>query len=171
MSLNFDKLMEDFKKEWPMERKWKAANKTRGFREGRLMKAIFEKFGDEGVMVIRKVWEEMAKHFFIDGLRKLKIEVNDCRALALYIKLSTGEILGNNVEIVKLSERESIVRLHPPCPLFPDASKVNNKICREGVCYFEKTASKLLNPKIDANFTKLQTEGDPYCEVVIKMLD
>jgi hypothetical protein len=62
-----------------------------------------------------------------------------------------------------------LYRLHPPCLWFPELD-IPPTFCR-AFGTFEEEAAKIVNPKIKTYFTKLMTQGDPYCELVFEEVD
>ncbi len=58
---------------------------------------------------------ENARRYFLPGLKAFGIEGRDPYSLDTYLKLTTGEIIGYDVEIEKVSRKEVICCLHPPC--------------------------------------------------------
>jgi hypothetical protein len=155
--------------EWPVERKWRATGKTRAWYIAELEKAIYNKFGEEGLEIIRQVWRKGAENFFLKGLKKLGIEGNDAKAFAYYFK-KAQEIMGYSVEVVEASEKRAVLRYHT-CHFFEKPDPVVAKLCKEGHFAFEKRAAELLNPKLKVRLEKLRAAGDPYCEIVVELND
>jgi hypothetical protein len=53
--------------------------------------------------------------------------------------------------------------------VFPEANEVNETLCRRAHFRFEERACQLLNPRLKSTVSKLQTAGDPYCEIVVEL--
>jgi hypothetical protein len=49
---------------------------------------------------------------------------------------------------------------------WPDLD-IPSSFCR-ALGIFEEEAAKIVNPRIKTYFTKLMTEGDPYCEIIFE---
>ncbi len=126
--------------EWPAERKWKACGRTRGWYIGKLSKAVYEKFGEDGLKVLGVVWKEGADRYFLKGLKSFGIEGEDAKSYALYFKRAQ-EIIGLKMELVEASEKRAVLRYHT-CHLFDKSDPIAEKICRETIFNLEK---ELLN--------------------------
>jgi predicted hydrocarbon binding protein len=163
--------MVELPEEWTPERKWKAAERARARYVGELERAMVEKWGEEAVQLIGKVWADAAERTLERGLRTFGIEGRDARALARFFVLSNS-VLGLNMELVEESEKRAVWRINPPCHVFGgDPSGVPSAICREGHGSFEVKAAQLLNPRLKVTCTQVQSEGAPYCEWVAELED
>ena len=91
-------------------------------------------------------------------------------ALASYLKLATGDIIGYRIDLIKESPKKVIYRLYPPCIWFPKLD-IPPSFCRRGFMNFELAAAKIINPKIKVSYTKVMTAGDPYCEVILEEVE
>ncbi len=157
------------KDEWPVERRWKATGRTRCSYMATLERKVYERFGEEGLDVIKEVWREAADKYFLRGLKAFGIEGDNALSFVLYFKYAQ-EIMGYKMELVEAGERRAVLRYHT-CHFFPKPDPVAAKLCEEGHFQFEKRAAELLNPKLKVRFTKLQSRGDPYCEMVVELSD
>lgn len=152
---------------WPIARRWKATGKARGRYIGELSKALYEELGDRGIEIIGNIYDQMAQKSFLPGLKAFGIDGNDAEAYATYFKL-LWELMGYKVEVVELSGGRSVVRTHS-CHLFENPDPTAEEICKRANFRFEERAVKLLNPDLRVRFTKLQSAGDPYCEMVVEL--
>jgi hypothetical protein len=155
--------------EWPIERKWKATGRTRCWYMAELEKAVYNRFGEEGLKVIKQVWRRGAENFFLRGLKSFNIEGNDAKAFVSYFKIAQ-EIMGYRMEIVEASEKKAVLRYHT-CHFFEKPDPIAAKLCSEGHFEFERRAAELLNPKLKVRFEKLRSAGDPYCEMIVELED
>lgn len=152
--------------EWPILRRWKATGKARGKYFGELCRTVYQKWGEEGLKVIGKVYEEAAIRTFEKGLKGFGIEGNNATTFARFFVIS-NTIIGYNMELFESAPERAVVRYHT-CHLFDNPQKGDDKIC--GAAFnFEKTAARILNPRLSVIMTRLQTAGDPYCEFVVEM--
>lgn len=152
--------------EWPAERKWKAAARARGRYCGDLERAVYERWGEEALEVIGKIWREGAERTFLEQMKTFGIEGNDAAAYATAFVLANS-VLGYNMELVEATPTRAVVRYHT-CHLFDDPS-IGGDLCRKAHFRYEQRACELLNPKLKSTLTKLRTEGDPCCEFVVEM--
>ena len=152
---------------WPLERVWKSTGRARCRYLGDVCLGMYEKWGDEAIEVIGKVYANAADRTFLKGLRDFGIEGQGADALAMFFVISQS-VLGYDMEIVELSGKRSVVRYHS-CHIFPEASPAAEQICRRANFQFELRAAKLLNPKLKVYYTKVRSSGDPYCEWVCEL--
>jgi hypothetical protein len=153
--------------QWPQIRKAKAAGKTAWGYFGSLVKILHKRLGEAATaQLLEQLMVENARKYFLAGLKSFGIEGKDPYSLASYFKLTTGEIIGYDVEIEKLSPNEVIYRLHPPCIWFPDLD-IPSSFCR-ALGAFEREAVKLVSSELEVRMVKLMTEGDSCCELVFK---
>jgi hypothetical protein len=153
--------------QWPQIRKAKAGAKTAWGYFGSLVKILHEKLGErETAKVLEELMIQNARKYFVPGLKSFGIDDIDPYSLASYFKLTTGEIIGYDVEIESVSSDEVTYRLHPPCIWFPDLD-IPASFCR-ALGAFEREAVRLVNPDLEVQMVKLMTEGHSCCELVFK---
>jgi len=153
--------------QWPPMRKAKAANKTAWSYFAALIKILYRKLGErETCKFLEELMTENARKYFLPGLEAFGIEGRDPYSLASYFKLTTGEIIGYDVELEKVSSKEVIYRLNPPCIWFPDLD-IPPSFCR-ALGAFEREAMRLVNPSIKVTMPRIMTEGHPCCELIFK---
>lgn len=153
--------------QWPQIRKAKAAGKTAWSYFGSLVKILHKRLGEEETArALEELMVENARKYLLPGFKSFGIDGKDPYCLASYFKLTTGEIIGYDVEIEKLSPNEVIYRLRPPCIWFPDLD-IPPSFCR-ALGAFEREAVRLVNPDLEVQVVKLMTEGDSCCELVFK---
>lgn len=152
--------------EWTPERRWKATGKARGRYIGDLEEAVVERWGEEGLKVIGEVYRRAAERTFLQGLKSFGIEGNDATAFAKFFVVANS-VIGYDMELVEATPKRAVVRYHT-CHLFPTPSEQCARLCRHANFGFELRAVELLNPKLKVSMPKLQSEGAPYCELVIE---
>jgi hypothetical protein len=154
-------------KEWPELRRLKAASKTGWSYFGTLVKTLHRELGEEKTCQILSIFmAENARKYVKPGMKGFGIAANDPWSLASYFKMATGDIIGYRAELIEESPKKVLYRLHPPCLWFPDLD-IPSSFCR-ALGTFEEEATKIVNPRIKTYFTKLMTEGHPYCEIVFE---
>jgi len=153
-------------KEWPVERRWKATGKSRCFYLAELEKAVYGKFGEEGMELIRELWRKGAERFFLSGVAGFGIQGRGPADLLSYFKLGQ-EIMGYEMEFVEATEKKAVLRYHT-CHFFEKPDPVAVKLC-EAHFEFEKRAIEMFNPKLKIKFAALKSAGDPYCELVAEL--
>lgn len=84
-------------------------------------------------------------------------------------QISHGGYLGYSAELVEGSPKKVLYRLSPPCLWFPELD-IPRTCCR-ALGAFEKEAAKIINPGIKTYFTRLMTNGDPYCELIFEEVE
>jgi len=125
---------------------------------------------EKTAQIIAALMAENAERYVKSGMKGFGIEGNDPWALATYLKLSTGDIIGYKIDLIKESPKKVIYRLYPPCIWFPKLD-IPPRLCSEGFVNFECAAAKIINPKIKISHNKLMMAGDPCCEVVLEEMD
>jgi len=153
-------------KEWPVERRWKAAGRSRCWYLAELERAVYERFGEGGMEVIRELWRKGAERFFLNGVKGFGIGGRGPADFLSYFKLAQ-EIMGYDMEMVEASDKKAVLRYHT-CHFFEKPDPVAAKLC-EAHFEFEKRAVELFNPRLKVKFTALQSAGDPYCELVAEL--
>ena len=156
-------------KDWPLARRWKATDKARGRYMGDMCLAMYEKWGEEGLEVIGKVYASAAERTFLKGLKDFGIKGNGADAMAKFFVIANS-VLSYPMEMVEASEKKAVIRYHS-CHLFAKPSPGAEQICRRAIFSYEQKAAALLNPKLKVYFTKVWTGGDPYCEWVAESED
>jgi len=157
--------------EWPEIRRAKASRNTGWEYFGNLVKLVCKELGEEKTaQILSRFMAENAERYVKAGMKGFGIEGNDPWSLASYLKLSTGDIIGYKIDLIKESPKRVIYRLYPPCIWFPKLD-IPPHLCREGFMNFERAAAKIINPKIKVSPNKLMTAGDPYCEVTLEEME
>lgn len=159
--------MGELPKGWTPERAWKATGKARGRYMGELERLVYQQWGEEGLKVIGQVWADGADRTFLQGMQSFGIPGNDAAAYARFF-VTANSLLGYDMELVEATPQRAVFRYHT-CHVFPGPDKVNETLCRQAHFRFEERACQLLNPRLKTRITKLQTAGDPYCEMVVEL--
>jgi len=157
--------------EWPEIRKAKASRNTGWEYFGNLIKTAYKELGEEKTcQLLSRFMAENAKRYVKAGMKGFGIEGNDPWALASYLKLSTGDIIGYKIDLIKESPKKVIYRLYPPCIWFPNLD-IPPSFCTKGFMNFERVAAEIINPRIKVTPNKAMTAGDPYCEVILEEVE
>ncbi|MFH2046153.1 MAG: hypothetical protein ABIK92_13505 [Pseudomonadota bacterium] len=123
---------------------------------------IYNKFGDEGLIIISEMSREYGLN--IAERAKKKLENRDLESIAGFI-LRIFETVAwgkNDTGLVELSKTKAVIRADH-CPLnFKDP-----KMCLAHTT-MEKTVVEVLNPKLKYSIGKSIPAGDSYCEHIIE---
>jgi hypothetical protein len=153
--------------EFPLEMRLKAAAGTLNQYIKAYNLAIYEKWGDEGLKMIAKIWSDMAEKFFPGSFEKLGFKGDGPKDIAEWFAKSDA-IVGYDTEFFIVSENKAGFRVNK-CPWYNSPSPEGAKICSEGVIAFEKKAAELLNPKIKVTMGKFFHQGDGCCEYIFEI--
>ncbi len=156
-------------KEFPLEMRANATKRTLNQYLSAYNLAIYEKYGDEGIELIAKIWAGMADRFFLGSFRNLGFRGNGPKEIAEWFAKSDA-IVGYDTEFFTVSEKKAGFRV-TNCPWYRDPSPAGARICSEGVIAFEKRAAQLLNPKIRVSMGKFFHKGDGCCEYIFELDD
>ena len=157
--------------EWPELRKVKAARNTGWEYFANLVKTAHQELGEEKTcQLLSRFMADNAKKYAQTSMKRFGIAGNDPWALASYLKLSTGDIIGYKIELIKESPTRVLYRLYPPCIWFPNLD-IPPSFCLRGFNNFEHAAAEIINPKIKITCNKLMTAGDPYCELALEEVE
>lgn len=119
-----------------------------------LYEAIYERYGEEGLQLIREVsagyGNEVARKVLRGG------EYMDIKAVGLYL-IKVFNNMRSEGEVTEFNNRRVAIMV-PRCPYpFEDP-----KIC-EAHTSMERALVKGLNPELDYQIEKSVPSGDPYC--------
>jgi len=156
-------------KEFPFEMRFKAAVRTLNQYINSYNAAIYEEFGEEGLRLIGRIWSAMAEEFFPGGFKKLGFTGDGPKEIAEWFAKSDA-IVGYDTEFFVISDNKAGFRVNN-CPWYTSPSPEGARICSEGVIQFEKTAARLLNPKIEVSMGKFFHKGDGCCEYIFEIPD
>lgn len=160
-------------KEWPMSKRYEVASVRAWQYYGDVMKEVYEKFGDQALECFSNQMRKAAERYVPKALKHFNIPGHDARSVAAYFILADGIVFPKlKWNVVETSEKKTILRCGPPCPIGHDpyGKDLPPEICRALLSH-ERTAAKLINPKLRLIDSKLMCAGDEYCELIFVLED
>ena len=132
---------------------------------------VYKKFGEAALECFDTVMSMGAERFVLSAIENFKIPGNDARTIGAYFKLADKIIFDVDLDFIEDTEKRVIFRVYPPCILFPkNIAEAPAVICHRLMGH-ERTACRLINPKLKLIVNKLMTAGDPYCEIGFELED
>jgi hypothetical protein len=154
---------------WPLERREKARQQRDWENYGSMVRAIFKKYGKEGMEVVQEVTSDSAKNYVIMSLQNFHLKGNDARTAGGYYKDFHKLIFDNDLEIVEDSPKRVVLRNNGFCPLSQKiGEELTPDICLSSMGH-EHKACELINPQLRFSVPRLRSAGDPYCEYVFEL--
>ena len=154
---------------WTKERRDKARQRRDWENFGSMVKAIYKRYGKEGLKVVHDVTAESTRKYVFMALKNHKLTGNDARTFGGYYKIFHKIIYGNDLEIIEDTPRKVVMRNSGFCPLSPNPGKeLTPEICLN-VMGHERAAGEIINPKLKFSVPRLRSAGDAYCEYVIEL--
>jgi len=146
----------------PVEKKHKTVTVALLKRILAIYRGIYERFGEEGLDLIREVSQSYGKE--IAELGKKRVKFGDAKSVGLYL-VRVFDMIDCDGEITEFSDDRVVIKLHQ-CPYpFDDP-----KIC-EAHTTMEETLVKALGQNLEYVITYSIPRGDPFCEHVIRRRD
>ncbi|MGQ9720000.1 MAG: L-2-amino-thiazoline-4-carboxylic acid hydrolase [Candidatus Jordarchaeum sp.] len=170
MSVNKDEILDMIEKaisSIPYEKQRELINRANAQMMISVVKAVVEKFGEEGWKAIEKGMRDFGQMRAFSLKKNLNIDVNNARELGKVLDFEdtmTG-VKGRWVEI-----GEKIAVKHEfECPMIK-VLKDFPEYCTRLMYAMEIGTLKTLNPKVkELKITKLLTKGDDCCEAIIEL--
>jgi hypothetical protein len=154
---------------WPLERREKARQRRTWENIGSMVRAIYRKYGKEGLKVVYDVTSEATKKYVFMALKNHNLQGNDARTVGGYYKIFHKIVYGNDLEIIEDKPDKVVMRNSGFCPLAADPPKeLVPEIC-QNVMGHEHMACQIINPELKFSISKLRSGGDPYCEYVFSL--
>jgi len=148
-----------------VDRLWRAACRSYAIIWGLLGNSMRE-LGTDGIETLKKAMRKVAETQAPKAFESGRFERN-ARGIAKYMEFADAT-LGMFVEVPEATERRAVFRILK-CPLYEEPrTDTTIEVC-DANSEFERTASKIANPKLECRVTKLLTKGDPYCEWVFEL--
>jgi predicted hydrocarbon binding protein len=139
---------------------------------GTLVKAIVDKYGEEGRNLAKKALKDLGKAAGREELENLKIE---SRSIEAFVQLMEPWDLVFKIKIKskELTESEnaitSIVHVSD-CPLAKYWKTVNAPLEMCDIWYsFDQGVAEAVNPKMTFKIMKSLYKGDSYCERIVEL--
>ncbi len=143
----------------PVEKRYKSVTAGLTRRIKILYEAIYEKYGKDGLELIRDVGNNYALE--IAGRAKGKVIFNDLKSVALYIIRIFNTLRGNG-KVVEFSNKRVVIRVFQ-CPY-----KWQGKDICEAHTQMEKKLVETLGTNLCYKITKSIPRGDAYCDHCIE---
>ena len=144
--------------EVPIEKRYKSVTAGLTRRIKILYEEIYDKFGEEGLELIKEVGikygEEIAQR------AKNKIKSGNIEAVALYVIRVFNTLRGTG-KVVEFSDKRVVIRVWE-CPY-----QWKTPAMCEAHTQMEKTLVETLGPNLCYKVSKSIPKGDPYCDHII----
>ena len=148
--------------EVPVEKRYRSSTAALMNRIRRLYEELYERFGSEGIDLIRDVSGEFGREIAERGREKVK--GGDARSVALYLVRIFNNVRGEG-KVVGWEENRVVVRVNR-CPYpfrIPEICEAHTTMERVVV----ETLGKGLRYRIDSSIPR----GDPFCDHVIESVE
>lgn len=135
---------------------------------GTLVKAVVDKYRDEGRDLVEKAFRELGREAGKAELERLKIRKRDVKAFAKIME-PWDPVFKLQSELKELTEKK-MVRHVLKCPLAEHWKVVGapSEMC--DLWYsFDQGVAETVNPKMTFKVLKSLYRGDPYCERVVEL--
>jgi hypothetical protein len=143
----------------PIERRYRSVTAGLVRRIKILYDAIHDRYGDDGLELIRDVGRRYGLEI-AERARK-KIESDDIKSVALYVIRIFNTVRGNG-EVVEFNDRKVVIRVRE-CP-YPWETP---QVC-EAHTQMEKTLVETLGANLTYRIGRSIPKGDPYCDHIIE---
>ena len=154
---------------WPEERRKKARQRRGWENYGSMARALYRRYGKEGLEAVYKVTNEAADNYVIMSLKNYNIPGNDARTAGGYYKILHQIVFENDLEIVEDTPNKVVLRNHGFCPLSANPKEeLAAEICLSSMGHEYKTC-EIINPELEFSAPKLRSAGEPYCEYVFEL--
>ncbi len=148
--------------EIPIEKRYKSVTAGLIRRIKLLYEAVYERFGAEGLNLIKEVSDGYGAE--IAERAKSKVKMNDLKSVALYV-IKVFNTLRGNGEVVEFSDKRIVIRV-AECP-YPWTTP---EVC-EAHTQMEKTLVESLGKNLRYRIGKSLPKGDAYCDHIIEVVD
>ncbi|MCD6164625.1 MAG: L-2-amino-thiazoline-4-carboxylic acid hydrolase [Candidatus Odinarchaeota archaeon] len=134
---------------------------------GLSIKTIKEKYGQEAIETLRKIFFERGKELGKQEIKRLNVKDMNAKGYHIIVKAALDSF---NIKhkIVELSEEKYILQIFE-CP---HGVRFKNLGAPPEVCdillELDRGIVERLNPKLEFKLTKHILRGDNYCEYVVK---
>ncbi len=154
---------------WTQERRKKARQRRDWENYGSILRAIYRRYGKEGLKVAYDVTSDSARKFVFMALRNHNLKGNDARTAGGYYKVFQKIIYGNDLDIIEDTPDKVVLRNSGFCPLSANpGEELTPEICLNAMGH-EQKACEIINPKLKFSVPKLRSAGEPYCEYVFEL--
>jgi predicted hydrocarbon binding protein len=146
--------------EMPIEKRYKSVTAGLIRRIKILYDAIYEKYGEDGLDLIRDVGRKYGLE--IAQRAKTRVKPDDLKSTALYVIRIFNTLRGNG-KVVEFSDKRVVIRVWE-CP-YPWETP---EVC-EAHTQMEKTLVETLGKNLCYRISKSIPKGDPYCDHIIEI--
>lgn len=154
---------------WPEERRKKARQRRGWENYGVMAKALYRRYGKEGMEVVHKITSEGADNYVIMSLKNYNIQGNDARTVGGYYKILHDIIFENQLEIIEDTPEKVVLRNSGFCPLSGNPQEdLTPEMCL-GSMGHEHKACEIINPKLKFSVSSMRSAGQPYCDYVFEL--
>ena len=154
---------------WPLERRKKARRLRTWENYGSMLRALYKKYGADGVKIAYEVTYDNANKYVYMALKNHNLKGNDARTVGGYYKIFHKLIFDNDLEIVEDTPQKVVMRNTGFCPLAQNpAEELDPEICRNAMGHEDK-ACEVINPDLKFSLSALRSDGKPYCEYVFEL--
>ena len=137
---------------------------------GLSIKTIKEKYGQEAIEMLKKVFFERGKELGKQEVKRLKIKDMNAKGYHIIVKAALDSF-GIKHRVLELSEEKYVLQIFD-CP---HGARFKNLNAPPEVCdillELDRGIVEALNPKLEFKLTKHILRGDKYCEYVVKPKD
>ena len=141
--------------EIPIEKRYKSVTVGLIRRIKILYDAIYEKYGEDGLNLIKEVGRKYGLE--IAERAKKRVKPNDLESVALYVIRIFNTLRGDG-KVVEFSDKRVVIRVRE-CP-YPWETP---EVC-EAHTQMEKTLVETLGKNLCYRISKSVLKGDPYCD-------
>ena len=145
--------------EVPIEKRYKSVTAGLVRRIKLLYEAIYDKYGDDGLELIRDVGRKYGTE--IAERAKKRVKDDDIESVARYVIRIFNTLRGNG-KVVEFSDKRVVIRVWE-CP-YPWEKP---EVC-EAHTQMEKTLVESLGKNLCYRISKSIPKGDPYCDHIIE---
>ncbi|UCH96142.1 MAG: hypothetical protein JSV88_04610 [Candidatus Aminicenantes bacterium] len=145
--------------EVPIEKRYKSVTAGLVRRIKILYEAIYEKYGEDGLNLIREVGRRYGLEIAVRA--KKRVKPDDLESVALYVIRIFNTLRGNG-KVVEFSDKRVVIRVWD-CPY-----QWNKPEVCEAHTRMEKTLVEALGKNLCYRISKSIPGGDPYCDHIIE---
>jgi hypothetical protein len=145
--------------EVPIEKRYKSVTAGLIRRIKILYDAIYEKYGEDGLDLIREVGKKYGVE--IAERAKMRVKPDDLESVALYVIRIFNTLRGDG-KVVEFSDKRVVIRVWE-CP-YPWETP---EVC-EAHTQMEKTLVETLGPNLCYRISSSIPKGDSYCDHIIE---
>jgi len=154
---------------WPKERREKARQRRDWENYGSMVRAVYRRYGKEGLNVVYDVTSDSANKYVFMALKNHELKGNDARTAGGYYKIYHKIIFGNELEIIEDTPKKVVMRNSEFCPLSANPPEdLTAELCLNAMGY-EHKACEIINPELRFSVPSLRSAGQPYCEYVFEL--